>query len=40
MYEVVEKYKKQSVDEKILFREKLATKDIVNCEEIKMLHKT
>ena len=35
MYEVVEKYKKQSVDEKFLFREKLETKDIVNCEEIK-----
>ena len=34
MYEVVEKYKKQSLDEESLFREKLATKDIVNCEEI------
>ena len=35
MYEVVEKYRKQSLDEKFLFRAKLESKDIINCEEIK-----
>ena len=37
MYEVVEKYRKQSLDEKSLLRGKLETKDIVNCEEIKSI---
>ena len=33
--ELVEKYKKQSLDAKFLFRGKLEAKDIINCEEIK-----
>ena len=35
MYEVVEKYKKQSLDKKSLIRGKLETKDIINCKEVK-----
>ena len=38
MYEVVEKYKNQSLDKKSLIRGRLEVKDIVNCEEIKNIH--